>query len=196
MANRNLTLALAFPLAFCAGMALAAVPRQPVAAVVEKVFHRPNPADSFLGFRYGTDPLVVVWAFRSDDRSSCVIPLTALRRLEKIYPEDLRFVAVAVGDSAPWVSPFLKQQRLNAELVVATRAEYSRFARFARLPSLFLLRHGHIRSAWSPSAPTGSDSLFVLELDRMLTASKRSDGKYGKYTGRRNPVSFTNQRGG
>ncbi len=93
--------------------------------------------------------LEIVWSFEVEDLMVCDAgPAMALRHLQRQYGPRVRLTMVAVGKDPHLIRPFLKRERLNAEVVqVSSAADYARRFGPAPLPSVQFRRGGVLLAA-------------------------------------------------
>lgn len=87
------------------------------------------------------DVLEIIWAFEVGDLMVCDGgPALALRHLQRKFGRQVRLTMVAVGEDPQLIQPFLKRERLNAQVIRLSAAEYSRDFGPAPLPSVYLAK--------------------------------------------------------
>jgi len=89
------------------------------------------------------DGLEIVWAFEVGDLMACDGgPALALRHLQREFGPRVRLTMIAIGEDPHIIQPFLKRERLDAEVVRLSRRAFVRRFADSPLPSIRLVQRG------------------------------------------------------
>lgn len=110
----------------------------------------------------GSTGAVLVWVLASEDHLGCETDARAIRIVQRRHGTPL--TVVAAGADAGWVASFLARERLEAELVGLSRAEFRSRAGKGPASALYVVQGGTVAAVF----PAGAGELLPERLEAVL----------------------------
>lgn len=105
-----------------------------------------TPVPALFAAREQAGAATLLWIVQDASLVRCNTAAYDIRRLQHEFAGRVQLKVVRVGPATPWLAAFLSRERLVADVADVSDAEYRRMFGSARVPALYLVRDGKIRS--------------------------------------------------
>lgn len=116
----------------------------------------------------------IVWMLPADDASACEGVAGELRTFLRRHGENLKLTVAYSGKRPEWIQSFLRQQRIDADLVLIDASAHRLATGGRRGMAVYLVEDDVVAAVWSPDASQPLSEAWLARVDTML-AGRRTD---------------------